>query len=76
LNSVSSKVNKRNSSRILKAINEYLSFYSAGKMVVRKIWSGLTYHLNTLIEEKVNLVLIKRPLAQIIGNTKTLAKYE
>jgi hypothetical protein len=45
-------------------------------MVVRKIWRGLTYHLNAVIEEKVNLALINRPLAQIIGSNETLAKYE
>jgi hypothetical protein len=45
-------------------------------MVVGKIWRGLTFHLNTVIEEKVNLALGKRPLAQIIGNDETLAKYE
>jgi hypothetical protein len=44
--------------------------------VVRKIWRALTYHLNRVIEDKVNLVLTKRPLAQIIGNNDTLAKYE
>jgi hypothetical protein len=45
-------------------------------MVVGKIWRGLTFHLNTVIEEKVNLALEKRPLAQIIGNNETLGKYE
>jgi len=45
-------------------------------MVVRKIWRSLTYHLNTVIEGKVNLALRKRPLTQIIGNSQTLAKYE
>jgi hypothetical protein len=56
--------------------NEPLFFDCTGKMVVGKIWRGLTFHLNTLVGEKVNLVLKKRPLAQIIANNETLAKYE
>ncbi|XP_023711866.1 uncharacterized protein LOC111866815 isoform X2 [Cryptotermes secundus] len=57
-------------------LSAFITSVAFGKMVLRKIWRGLTYHLNTIIEEKVNLALTKRPLAQIIGNNKTLAKYE
>jgi len=74
--SVSSKVNKEWLPQNFDINNEILSFDCAGKMVVRKIWQSLTYHLNTVIEGKVNLALRKRPLTQIIGNNQTLAKYE
>jgi hypothetical protein len=45
-------------------------------MVVGKIWTSLTYHLNTFMEGKLNVALERRTLAQIIRDDKTLAKYE
>ncbi|GFG38734.1 hypothetical protein Cfor_07040 [Coptotermes formosanus] len=57
-------------------LSTFITSVAFGKMVVRKIWRSLTYNLNTVIEEKVNLALRKRPLTQIIGNSQTLTKYK
>ncbi|XP_069676255.1 uncharacterized protein [Periplaneta americana] len=46
------------------------------KTIVKKIWRGITFHMNKAVEDKANAVLKKRSLKKIIGNDKTFAKYQ